>query len=443
MAGDLEASKNGGKTVYTPITIEPIRDPIPPRPENIKPSFPKIDLPAPKPNEEKTPPDHNWPPVPKTNPPFNTPISQPITPPQRQPQSFSQSGAPLNLPTNNPPFRPSPAAPRPLTPPPIPTFPPVPPRNMPPLNQTRPPLPPLPRPIPPAVLPPLPTPPKSAPVLPRSENGSKKKLIFMAVLGTVILTFIIGEIWWFFLREEPSAVTTQELLPPPQELQPLLPPEEIAPVMELSELAAADLLSYDRVQTLALADLTALSGDVIASGELVKIKIADEFVTETTALPLDNIIESLKIKITAAVAQNLAEELEIFVFGGNTFDQNECARAKNTSPNCWGPRLGLVMKVADPVKISAALRAWEKTMSADLKPLVLAKTGLAATPTFQTGLYQSQTIRYKNLPINTITVEYALIDNVLIITTSKSAMLKAIDVLKISDSEESILYEGE
>ena len=96
-------------------------------------------------------------------------------------------------------------------------------------------------------------------------------------------------------------------------------------------------------------------------------------------------------------------------------------------------RLGMAIKVLDSTKISAPLKAWEKTMVTDLKPLVLSKVGVAASPTFQTGTYQNQTIHYKNLPINTITVEYTLIDDVLIITTSKSAILKAIDSVIITN----------
>ncbi|MBI4118993.1 MAG: hypothetical protein HY452_01900, partial [Parcubacteria group bacterium] len=123
------------------------------------------------------------------------------------------------------------------------------------------------------------------------------------------------------------------------------------------------------------------------------------------------------------------------------FDQNECARAKNQPPSCYGPRLGLALKTANPVQLATAFRTWEKTMTTDLKALVLSKIGNAAMPGFQTGNYQSQIIHYKNLPLNTVTVEYVLAGDVLIITTSKSSMLKALDAL--ATTEEPILYESE
>ncbi|MBI2466194.1 MAG: hypothetical protein HYV66_03165, partial [Candidatus Sungbacteria bacterium] len=91
--------------------------------------------------------------------------------------------------------------------------------------------------------------PKSIPVLRQPENGSKKKLIIMAVLGAAIITFAVGEIWWFFLRGNPGTETVQELLPPPQELQPLLPLEEIATITT-EEILLPTLLTYDRIETI-------------------------------------------------------------------------------------------------------------------------------------------------------------------------------------------------
>src|SRR3989344_1238690 len=259
MAGDLESSKNGTAPSYTPITIEPPPDRAPPtQPTNAKPvipekinlSFPKIDRPVVNQPEKKIQPDNNWPPISKSNPPFNAPISRPIMPPQKQPQSFAPAGPPLDLPTERSLPQPTPGAPRPLTPPPAP--PPIPLPNIRSQNipqPNRPPLPPLPRPTPPSALPPLPQMPKSIPVLRQPENGSKKKLVIMAVLGAAIITFAVGEIWWFFLRGNPGTETVQELLPPPQELQPLLPLEEITAI-PTEEVSLPALLAYNRTENI-------------------------------------------------------------------------------------------------------------------------------------------------------------------------------------------------
>lgn len=266
----------------------------------------------------------------------------------------------------------------------------------------------------------------------------------------------MGEIWYFFLREKPVATSEQtairqEILPPPQELQPLLPPsEELATEETAPNLPppitqpAAGLLTYHTATVIGLADLKTLGGQTVGEDELIKLIIrtgtatAPDGETETAEInTIDKVIRFLKIKIPLPIKNQSTGEFDVFAFGGNAFDQDACQKAKNTLASCYGPRLGLAVRVVDPIKISGALRAWEKTMAADLKSLVLAKVGSAATTVFQTGTYQGQIIRYKNLPLNTITVEYALVDDILIITTSKSSMLKAIDSVKSnSDSDE-------
>jgi hypothetical protein len=68
-------------------------------------------------------------------------------------------------------------------------------------------------------------------------------------------------------------------------------------------------------------------------------------------------------------------------------------------------------------------------MVSNLSSLILAQTAGAATP-FLDGTYQSIPIRYRNLPIHTVTIDYALNANTLLITTSKNSMFAAIDALR-------------
>lgn len=428
MAGDIEAVKKGASPEHKSVIIEttiakpntlpeftpkPVFPKIPiqslkngpslPETENIKPFKESLDSPRPL---SKTPP-----------PPFNTPLSKPIIP--TMPPEPKNMAPPLDLPTAPTPL---PIPPQPLTPPPsprsMPTQPPIPPRP------TLPPLPPAARATP--SLPPLPPLPSKASAYPL-RNGSQKKLFLLIGLGAAVVIFIIGEIWWFFLRSPstPSETVSDQtdLLPPPQELTPLLPAEETQSTLQ-EPVNPPGLLSYDRTEeiTQVIESKTATVGP----DELTRLTIKIPAGT-LEPVTLDQIIQQLGLKIPLAVKQNLGDNFDLFIFGGNTFDEDECGRVKNTSPQCWGPRLGLVLKVADPVRIKPALSAWEKTMASDLRPLVVAKTGTSASPVFLTGDYQGETIHYKNMPINTMTVEYALINDILVIATSKSSMLKAID----------------
>ncbi|MEK7564719.1 MAG: hypothetical protein AAB501_00575 [Patescibacteria group bacterium] len=455
MASDIEALKKGSGFLHSEITIAPSNISQP----QIKLSFPDIGtikrgLPIPESkklevsreeniNHQYSKPLISPPPLSPSKPqPFETPIKKPIMPPENYQQQQRQA-PPLGLPMEptTMPYRPSPTPmppPRPLTQPPIqqqqqpPKLPPLPP-----LPTFRPNLPPL---------PPIPSKQGGVSSFP-SRKGGRGKLVLIGVISVLILSFVAGEIWWFFLRQTPASeqATTQDILPPPQELQPLLPIEQAPATPEVqipTEPIATGLLSYDpNTQIVDVANIIKINNELVGDNILAKL-IIQKSVTDTTTnessvteiTTLDEIMKVLKIKIPISVKKELSSEFDVFAFGGNkAFDKTECAKIKNSPTSCYGPRLGMAIKVLDSTKISAPLKAWEKTMVTDLKPLVLSKVGVAASPTFQTGTYQNQTIHYKNLPINTITVEYTLIDDVLIITTSKSAILKAIDSVIITN----------
>ena len=265
----------------------------------------------------------------------------------------------------------------------------------------------------------------------------------MAVLGAAIITFAVGEIWWFFLRGNPGTETVQELLPPPQELQPLLPLEEITAI-PTEEVSLPALLAYNRTENIESPIKDNIDYLNINPDEIVRLIVKKPDISgSTVSEPYNfiNLTQDLGLKMPLSISQTLSDEFDLFIFGGNTFDKNECRRAQSQPASCYGPRLGLAVKTTDSIRLAAALRIWEKTMVTDLKGLVLSKIGNAATPGFQTGNYQGQIIRYKNLPLNTVTVEYVLAGDVLIITTSKNSILKALDALTVT--EEPILYESE
>jgi len=375
------------------------------------------------------------PPRPLTPPkiqPFSSPINNPIIPKQKmEPQQQTTSAPPPGLPTmQTPPNLPV----RPLTPPPPP----------------RPPMPQMPQIPQMQKLPSIPARPGMPPIqpagLPKTESSQPKKgkLIAIVAVSVVILTFIVGEIWWFFLRGETTTTPTQtsEVLPAPQNVEPLLP-EGTTPTPVIAEpTLPAPILSYSRSEVIDLETLADVSG-LAASDEFVRLVVrapvaqtTDEAVDATTNsteyADIAAIAKQLKIRIPTTVSKEFLTDFDVFLFGGNSFDEEECTKARNTTETCFGPRLGIVARVSDPKTAASALKIWEKTMSTDLKPMILARAGSSASANFLTGTYESQSIRYKNMPINTITVEYTLADDILIITTSKNAILKAIDSLPVS-----------
>lgn len=403
--------------------------------------------------------------------PFSAPIGKPFqtapsfkAPPAQQPKPLSMSAPPplpaRPFPPQGLPSIPSAAAPlppsrpmplRPLTPPP-PPFPPA--RPLTPSSSF-----PLPESAAPSAifpsiesLPPIPSLPP-LPLAPEIIKPRKSKIMILAFLALVVLVFIGGEIWWFFLREKPQiapAAGTNELLPEPslENMNNLLPPppESVTPAtnpeLEVSGTAEAaaspDLLEFDRSEIItidsidsvaiakALSDLRSLG---LKEDELIKI-ILQSTSTPAAKVEFNDLVGALKLKLPPVVNKMLnSGDFNLFVFGANTFDQDICRHNKNNTASCFGPRLGLVFKPSQSTGLASALKSWEKTMVSDLKALILAKIGSPATAVFQTGTYNNQSLRYKNMPLNTITIDYVLRGDLFVITTSKSSMLRAIDAL--------------
>lgn len=233
-----------------------------------------------------------------------------------------------------------------------------------------------------------------------------------------------------------------------------MPPQEMSPATPVPEALVLPqaLLNYDRTETISVGSISPpeiaaaindFDATTIGTDELVRLVIKTEN-TEITAdqnqpsannlATLENIAAGLKLKIPSAVKNELTGDYDLFIYGSSEFDKEICQTHKNISPSCSGPRLGLALKTNGEAKINSAAKVWEKTMASDLKNLILAKT--ISSGQFQTGTYKNQTIRYKNLPISTTAIEYALVNDILIIGTSKSSTLKAIDAAVAGQTNE-------
>lgn len=123
------------------------------------------------------------------------------------------------------------------------------------------------------------------------------------------------------------------------------------------------------------------------------------------------IIELLEINIPVDVSNVLGEKYIFFLYA-----QEERNRA------------GFVNKIIDHEVLKAGLRDWENTMKEDLKPVFLGQElGEPAAKEFQDNVYQDINIRYLNFSDPLLTIDYALISDYLIITTSRESMYRVID----------------
>lgn len=95
-----------------------------------------------------------------------------------------------------------------------------------------------------------------------------------------------------------------------------------------------------------------------------------------------------------------------------------------------GGRLGLIIKMGKSDTLVGDLRSWEQTMQEDLGLIFLQDdVPDAFTQEFQDNLYNDVAIRYLNFPTSDLSIDYAIVDDKLIITTSKESMYAAISIL--------------
>lgn len=130
------------------------------------------------------------------------------------------------------------------------------------------------------------------------------------------------------------------------------------------------------------------------------------------------IIELLEINIPTNVSNVLEEKYTFFLYA-----QKE------------GNRAGVVVKIIDHEVLVAGLKDWEEIMEEDLRPIFLGQEpGEPANEEFQDGVYlpageagRGINIRYLNFSEPSLAIDYAVIEDYLIITTSKESMFKTIE----------------
>ena len=91
-------------------------------------------------------------------------------------------------------------------------------------------------------------------------------------------------------------------------------------------------------------------------------------------------------------------------------------------------RQGLVIEIKNKELLKNLLRNWEKNLIEDIKPIFLEEEiGPCATEEFQDNVRRGISIRYMNLPDPDLTIDYAIVNDKLIITTSKDSMYYILD----------------
>lgn len=91
-------------------------------------------------------------------------------------------------------------------------------------------------------------------------------------------------------------------------------------------------------------------------------------------------------------------------------------------------RAGFIAKITERETLETGLRDWENTMPKDLRPLFLGQEpGEAVAEEFQDSAYKGVNVRYLNFTNSTLALDYAIVGDYLVITTSKESMFRVLD----------------
>ncbi len=254
-------------------------------------------------------------------------------------------------------------------------------------------------------------------IIPKATLPKPRLKFALIGLGIVIIIGGVGGFlyWWNYLRLIPPVATHYECqdlqcvsiegekedqCQTDEDCQPVEPivPELLIPVDETRTLELAigqESLLLDELK------LVALEEQSQATFKRILVKLVNE--QEKRYADLDTLISSLGISLPEKILSE--ENYTLFFYG-----QPE------------GNRLGIVISTEESLN--------EETIVNDLGPLLLRDETLTPfSEEFQDNIYQWVVIRYINFPNPDLSIDYAMVGDKLIITTSRESMYAAIDTL--------------
>lgn len=226
-------------------------------------------------------------------------------------------------------------------------------------------------------------------------SGRNLKLVFV-----VLLVLIAGGGTFVYFNYFKSNLPVDSSIIGNNDIIPIVTPESLFPVDGTIKVVADSGVSpIDSVKT-------AVSSSILEKGSFNRILINKQ----ETPLSLDGFLNDLNINISDEVKNGLTNDYTFFVYG-----------------QAQGLRYGLVIKTNND--ISSQLVNWESEMFKDLNSLYFDGNPQTVSAEFRDNGDYPVSIRYINLPDPSVSLDYALANNLLIITTSKDSMIDLIGKL--------------
>lgn len=270
-----------------------------------------------------------------------------------------------------------------------------------------------------------------------AESGVEKDYLKLSLIGLIVI-FIIGGIggffyWWNYVRIVAPLITyhyecqdfqcisiegqgenqcqVNEDCQPVEPIEPTVPTPLISiyktSVIELS--VGQENLLFDELKKAIDEEQT------VNTSRRILIKIVSP--TEKKYMDLATLIPVLKASLPLGIVQAITDK-------GTKADNYTLFFYSQSEGN----RLGIIMSLKEGADLTQELKNWETSIESDLEPFFLSLNKQpAATVEFQDNVYQEKAIRYLNLADPSLSIDYAVINDKLIITFSKESMFAIID----------------
>lgn len=234
-----------------------------------------------------------------------------------------------------------------------------------------------------------------SPGLKKPKKKIKIKISKKFIIGLIIILIAIAISAFFYWQGQ-----RPEPLPQPK-------PENIQPEQSLIIINETKILKLLPGQQ--LVDL--IKEEIIKDQETKTLKRLAILKNDTEFLSLMEIIKELNITIAPYALSELKNNYTLVVYAQN--DKRH---------------LGIITEIENESNLKDQLRFWEKTMGDNLQNLfIIEKPESPTTTNFQDNVYKNIAIRYVNFPKPELTIDYAVSNDLFILTTSKEAIYKIID----------------
>lgn len=218
------------------------------------------------------------------------------------------------------------------------------------------------------------------------------------------------------------------------------PIELIAPVSLLPFISEEKIIISQKSKGEILSALYSIAeGGNYPRPSLIRILIEyDQDKCNKNWVSLRELFEIFEIKTPENFLINLKENYTLVYYLPDSEEKNACLASNIESLLCYSPRLAIVFSMANPDIVKLAMQSWEPTFFSDFKPFILGEPKEEILE-FKDYLYKEKVpLRYKNLPISSIALNYGLYKELLIIGASKNSLTKTIDLILKKEEQEAL-----